>query len=466
MIATRNEIKGAVYYTPQKISLLLRVLMVLIITIGLMVLVRLIEEDFTQALVDAVFLAVAVVGYLRLKKDRSSYKAVIRIIFISAIIASMLLLKNHPELPIRFIWFSTIIYMIYYLFDRKEAVHWIGSISLFLFIAYFFDSESFALSVTDFLIWILNMFIVLMISHWYAKIEEESTERLLFIQNKLAEEVRKKTHELHARTKELEVLNERLEERVKEEVEKNRHQEQMLFRQARHAQMGEVLSMIAHQWRQPLNAVSSSITMMQASLRNDNCDKEKFMQKTKRVEGYVLHLSDTIDDFRNFFREDKEKCELSLDGVVNNALELMSPLLQEERITVEIKKRCECNIYSYPNEILHVILNLLSNAKDALARTQSDVKRIWLATDYDDKYAYFEIEDNAGGIDETIKEKIFDPYFTTKEEEGGTGLGLYMAKVIIERHCQGILEVENRDQGAYFKITFPKGIQEDMPKAS
>jgi C4-dicarboxylate-specific signal transduction histidine kinase len=419
-----------------------------------MVIVRCIEEDYTQATADILFLFVALFGYFKLKRDHTSYKMITRMIFFSALLASLFLLRNHPDIPVRFIWFSTIIYTIYYLFDRKEALYWIGIIGVILLGLFFSDMESFALSVPDFFVWVLNMLIILMISHWYAMIEEKSTKALLASRNKLSEEVDKKTRELEKRTKELEILNRDLEKRVKEEVLKNRNQEQMLFKQARHAQMGEVLSMIAHQWRQPLNAIASSISTMEIMLREDECDAAAFAVKTERIEGYVQHLSSTIDDFRNFFREDQEKCMLTLNGIVQDALNLSSPLLTEENISVEIGKECHCMILSYPNEILHVVLNILSNAKDAFIAKSVEERTISINMYDDEKFAYLEIEDCAGGIDGEIIDKIFDPYFTTKGE-CGTGLGLYMSKLIIEGHCKGRLRVENGQRGALFKLSFP-----------
>ena len=455
MEMNKNKYLQRGYFGTQKIGLLLRMLVVLMITVGIMVLVRFLEEDYVQGSADLLFFLVTLWGYIWLKRDHTAYKVITRIIFLSAVIAALFLLRNHPDVPIRFIWFSTIVYMIYYLFDREEAIYWIGTIGIALVFLFFNDKESFSLSTMEFFVWILNMVIILMISHWYAKIEEDSTERFLYIQKRLAEEVHKKTRELERRTQELELLNIHLEERVKEEVEKNRHQEQMLFRQARHAQMGEVLSMIAHQWRQPLNAVSSGISSMQLMLRNGQCDVETFTHKTKRLEGYIQHLSETIDDFRNFFREDKEKCNLVLSDIVSDALELMISLLHEQKISVNIESKCQCVINSYPNEILHVVLNLLSNARDVLLEHNVPVKHIEIRMSHDDRYAYLEVEDNGGGIDEEIIERIFDPYFTTKGE-GGTGLGLYMSKLIIERHCRGMMEVENGEKGAVFRLSFPK----------
>ena len=443
------------HFTVQKVELLLRILVVLILTMGLMTIVRFIEGDTAQSIADLVFTLISVWGFVKIQKNEEDYKIVTRIVFFAAVVASLFLLRNHPDIPIRFIWFSTVVYMIYYLFDRDEALYWIGSLTVLLLMLFVVDRESFSLSVIDFFIWLLNMVIVLMISHWYASIEEDSTRRLKYIQNRLSEEVQKKTQELEKRTKELEMLNESLEERVQEEVRKNSEQEQMLFRQARYAQMGEVLSMIAHQWRQPLNAIALTNSGLQVMSRQGRCDTEKVAEKTKRIEEYVQHLSKTIDDFRNFFAQDQEKCNLVLSEIVDDALELVFPILEVEDIHITMAGRCNCVIHSYPNEILHVVLNLLNNAKDVLSKTSQAQKEIIIRMHHEEGKSCLEIEDNGGGIPEEFIDRIFDPYFTTKEESGGTGLGLYMSKLIIEKHCMGELSVCNGERGAIFKILFP-----------
>ena len=420
-----------------------------------MAFVRLSEGDMRQFAADFLFMSVALWGYRRIKKDEKHYKVVTRIVFFAAAVASLYLLYSHPDIPIRFIWFSTVVYMIYYLFDRGEAFYWIGILTALILILFFTNRESFSLSVVDFFVWLLNIVIVLMISHWYATIEEDSTHRLEYVKNRLSEEVQKKTQELKKRTRELELLNESLEERVREEVRKNSEQERMLFRQARYAQMGEVLSMIAHQWRQPLNAIALTNSGLQVMAKQGICDPQKVLDRTKRIEEYVQHLSKTIDDFRSFFAHDQEKCDLILSKVVDDALELISPILEQEDIQITMKERCNCVIYSYPNEILHVVLNLLNNAKDALVKVSGQKREIIIRMHHEDGKPCLEIEDNGGGIPDEIVDKVFDPYFTTKEESGGTGLGLYMSKLIIEKHCMGELSVCNGKRGAIFKMLFP-----------
>ncbi len=443
------------HFTVQKVELLLRVLLVLVLTMGLMAVVRLSEGDIRQFTADFVFMLIAFWGYKRIKRDEEHYKVVTRIVFFAAAVASLYLLYSHPDIPIRFIWFSTVVYTVYYLFDRREAFYWIGVLTTLILILFFTNRESFSLSVVDFFVWLLNIVIVLMISHWYATIEEESIRRFKYIQNRLSEEVQKKTQELKKRTRELELLNESLEERIREEVRKNSEQEQMLFRQARYAQMGEVLSMIAHQWRQPLNAIALTNSGLQVMSRQGRCDTQIVLDKTQRIEEYVQHLSKTIDDFRNFFVQDQEKCNLILSEVVDDALELISPILEQEDIQITMEGRCNCVIYSYPNEILHVVLNLLNNAKDALVITSGQQREIIIRMHHEDDKSCLEIEDSGSGIPEEIIDKIFDPYFTTKEESGGTGLGLYMSKLIIEKHCMGELSAGNGKRGAVFKVLFP-----------
>ncbi|WP_294953580.1 ATP-binding protein [Sulfurovum sp.] len=447
-----------------RINLVLKIFNLLIILLSTMSLVRLIEKNYIQFAADILFLLIVLYGYFRLKTNYRNYRFIIRIVFLGALAASTFLLVHYQHNPIRFVWFSTVVYIIFYLFDRKEALCWIGSIGIALFAIYIFDIPGFNLSLVDFLVWVMNMLIVLMISHWYAKTEEASTQKFLQIKDILSDEVAKKTRELQAqtlaleqKTMELQSLNATLEERIQKKIEENREQEKMLFRQARYAQMGEMISMIAHQWRQPLNAISASAAIMQLKLEREDPQNIFFKEKVARIGDYVQHLSSTIDDFRNFFRLDRKKEEREFPEIIDNALSLVKNALEEKNIVLATHYQCTaCLIYTYPNEILHVILNLLKNAEDALLMNKISEPKIMIRTMSEQGRVVFEIEDNAGGIGKDIMEKIFDPYFTTKGHSDGTGLGLYMSKVIIEEHCQGKIEVENGARGAIFRLVFPQ----------
>jgi len=450
------------HFVEQKVKLLLKIFLVLFSVIGTISLIRVIVNDYLQAGIDLLFLVIVIYGYYKLKTDERYYKKITRLVFFSAFLASLLLVTNYPDTPIRFIWLSTVVYTVFYLFDDREASLWLLLIGIIVFACFFMHVDGFEISFVNFLIWIMNMLVVLMIAHWYADIEKLVTIKLLEIKNMLAEEVAKKTkelerkkEELERKTQELEELNETLEEKIRIKTEKNRQQEKMLFQQARYAQMGEVISMIAHQWRQPLNAIAAVNATIKLKNDVDVCEKTFISEKTQLISEHVQHLSSTIDDFRNFFKLDKQKEVQTTAQIIKDTLRLAGSSLESRHISVTMDEVYECAIETYPNEVVHVLLNLIKNAEDAFVIREIDAPVIAVRSMKEGEYAVIEIEDNAGGIEPKIMEKIFDPYFTTKENSGGTGLGLYMSKTIIEDHCNGKIEVKNASSGAVFRLLFP-----------
>jgi len=250
----------------------------------------------------------------------------------------------------------------------------------------------------------------------------------------------------------LKVLNLTLEERVKNEVTKNREKEQQIIQQSRLAQMGEMISMIAHQWRQPLAAISSSSASLQIKAQLGKADAETVIQKAQNIARYSQHLSSTIDDFRDFFKPTKEKSEVTYTKVVESVLDIVGTSIINKNIEILKELNTEDSFTTNENELKQVILNLIKNAEDILLEKKVSDPFIKLSTySHDNKYI-LEISDNGGGIPNEIFHKIFDPYFSTKSEKNGTGLGLYMSKLIIEEHCQGKLKVKNTKDGAQFQI--------------
>ena len=474
-----KELHPENHFVEQKVRLLLKMFLVLFSVIGTMSLIRIIGNDYLQAGIDFFFLVIVLYGYYKLKTDSRHYKKITRLVFLTAFLASLFLVINHPDTPIRFIWLSTVVYMVFYLFDDREASLWLLGIGIIVFACFFMHVDGFHISFVDFLIWIMNMLVVLMIAHWYADIEKLVTMKLLEIKNVLAEEVEKKTkelerkkrelekktEELEKKTHELEELNETLEEKIRVKTEENRQQEKMLFQQARYAQMGEVISMIAHQWRQPLNAIAAVNATVK--LKNDVsvCEKAFIREKTQLISEHVQHLSSTIDDFRSFFKLDKQKEVQTTEQIIQDTLRLAGSALESRQISVSVDTVCECTIETYPNEVVHVLLNLIKNAEDAIIIREIDAPMIAVRSMQEGEYAVIEVEDNAGGIESDIMGKIFDPYFTTKENSGGTGLGLYMSKTIIEDHCNGKIEVKNGSMGAIFRLCFPL-YQSTLPSRS
>jgi signal transduction histidine kinase len=262
--------------------------------------------------------------------------------------------------------------------------------------------------------------------------------------------------ELYAASQnELQEFNKTLEEKVAKEVEYNRQKDQQMLEQSRLAQMGEMISMIAHQWRQPLSAITATTGTMTLKIELDQFDSKEIQEDINKINTYVQYLSTTISDFRNFFKPDKEKHITSLHEIVHRSIQIIGNLLESEGIMLELFLESKTEFTSYPNELQQVIIDLLKNAKDVFNEQQISSPRILIKTVTLDNEVQLSVSDNAGGISESNLARIFDPYFTTKEKSDGTGLGLYMSKLIVEDHCSGRLKVENLDEGACFTLTLP-----------
>ena len=230
-------------------------------------------------------------------------------------------------------------------------------------------------------------------------------------------------------------------------------QQEQLLAQSRHAAMGEMISMIAHQWRQPLatiTAITSHIAL-DIALGQDNA--ETTQSKLQDIDNQVIHLSSTVEDFRDFFKPTKGIENTCITDLIEEALKLLGHKLNPKISIVYTEKTNTC-LALYKNELVQVLINILNNAYDALESTQPDQASIIIKEHVEDEHVIISIQDNAGGIKEDHLKHIFDPYFSTKTKNG-TGLGLYMSKTIVEDHQQGQLEAFNQDNGALFKLSIP-----------
>ena len=260
--------------------------------------------------------------------------------------------------------------------------------------------------------------------------------------------------------KEIEKLNQNLESRVKLEVDKNREKDKLMLRQSRLAQMGEMISMIAHQWRQPLAAISATSATIELKASINKLENKDIQKKAHAISDYSQHLSRTIDDFRSFFKPNKEKKETTYDEIIASVLGIMETSLKNKNIHLIKHLNCHNTFSTYPGEIKQVILNLITNAEEALLETMVEDPYIEIRTYRKEDQYILEVSDNAGGISERNIKYIFDPYFSTKKAKDGTGLGLYMSKIIVEEHCDGTLSVTNRDKGSLFSIVLHKTYDE------
>ena len=231
-----------------------------------------------------------------------------------------------------------------------------------------------------------------------------------------------------------------------------REKEQMLIQQSRQAAMGEMIGNIAHQWRQPLNILGLTIQQLLMFYNMDEFTKELLEQNVGKSMQLIQHMSKTIDDFRNYFRPDKEKVEFDLSEAVTSTLSLIEDSFKSEHIRIKFIAESKPAITGYRNEYAQVVLNILNNARDVFKERKTKDPQVSITIFTEGGSAVVTIADNAGGVPEEIMGKIFDPYFTTKGPQTGTGLGLFMSKTIIESNMGGRLSVRNHDCGAEFRI--------------
>ncbi len=248
-----------------------------------------------------------------------------------------------------------------------------------------------------------------------------------------------------AKTKELQDLNSALEDKIALEVEHSRQKDQIMFRQSRLAAMGEMVGNIAHQWRQPLNAIVLIVQSFQMKQMLGKLD-DKFID-SQVDEGIKLatSMSQTIDDFRNFFKPNKIEEYFSTKKAIKESIDLVQNYY--EKVDIKINLICEedFEILGYPNEFSQVMMNLFSNSKDVLNEQKNQKKYIEIIVKVDTQNLKGKILviDNGGGVPVEVIDRMFDPYFTTKHQSSGTGIGLYMSKEIIEKQMHGSIEVQN-----------------------
>jgi len=272
-------------------------------------------------------------------------------------------------------------------------------------------------------------------------------------------QLQKTSQQLIVAKEDLEELNNSLEEKIEVEIEKNTKQQVILMQQSKLVQMGEMIENIAHQWRQPLAQINSSVLLIDIHLTKSNIENSMIEEKLLEIESLTAYMSKTIDDFKNFFNPNKQKTMFAINDAVQKSFDILKGSLRVHHIQVDMNIPKELECYSHLEELQQILLTLLNNAIDALISNKITNAIIIIKAVQKDQNIIISIEDNALGIDEQFINKIFDPYFTTKHKSQGTGLGLYMAKMLTENGLGGTLNVQNKLSGACFKITLP--IRED-----
>lgn len=310
------------------------------------------------------------------------------------------------------------------------------------------------LHVAVFIILLLLFYLI-----YYLLYQKEILQREVSKQTKVLQQTNDALQQSQAS---LEELNQSLVDKVNENVKELRKKDSVMIQQSRFAAMGEMLSMIAHQWRQPISSISTAAINVSMKQELGELDEETVNKQMQFIQTQCHQMSVTINDFMDFFKPDRAKENFMLTACLETVEKMVAPQLHNRSITLKLSIEDNLSLYGVKNEFDHVLLNLISNAKDALGKKEHEEKIISVQASKQQEMLKVSVSDNAGGIPEEIIEKIFDPYFTTKHSSQGTGIGLYMTRTIVERHFNGKISVSNAKEGAEFIVELPlsQNIQE------
>ncbi len=282
--------------------------------------------------------------------------------------------------------------------------------------------------------------------------EEQIHEQAVLLEGEIAERQRAQ-EKLAEKQLQLEAVNSSLQQRIDAAITELRQKDQLMISQSRQAAMGEMIGNIAHQWRQPLNALAMTLGNIAAAYQYNELTTEYLDKSITSGNRLIQKMSSTINDFRNFFMPDKEAVSFSVREQISHAVALVETGLANQNISIHIEAPQDLLLNGFPNEYSQVLLNLLANSRDAIRESATAEGTITINLYKRDDQGCVAVSDTGGGIPENIIDKIFEPYFSTKDL--GTGVGLYMSKMIIERSMNGTIEAHNIEGGVEFVVAVP-----------
>ena len=413
------------------------------------------KDDYIGMTVNTVAIFVLFSTVMVIHYKKTLFELVTSLLTVEFIILfNLWLMISHPQ-DLKHVWLMTFPALIFFYKGTVTWLTWVG-----LFIISLFISKSlpfYDMAYTYHEIFYISFAIVIMtvaIYFYKARIDQgnivikRQKEQLELLTKELESKVDKKTQQLTE-------LNLGLEQKVEQKAKELVAKDAMILAQSRQAAMGEMISMIAHQWRQPLSTITLQISNLKIKSMLGEQSVEQTNDALEHISNTIIYLSETIDDFQSFFKPNKKEEEKNICELVERGTNFALPRLKVANIKLHYNCQKKIPILTYPNEFAQVIINIINNAIDALLEKRVTTPIIYIEIHEFQEYITITIEDNAGGIKEDIINRIFEPYFSTKGKNG-TGLGLYMSKIIIEKELQGTLEVQNSNQGACFSIKIPR----------
>ena len=364
-----------------------------------------------------------------LRKKYASFDIVSKIITAEYTFFFLYLFYFYGPNDLKFLWIFTYPIMLLYLQNMKGGIYWLSFMLLMMNLYSFQTFIEIQFSFYQVTYISVVLLIVSSIIYFYklkmTQAREIISEQRLTLQNKYIELSKK---------------------------------DKMISAQSKQAVMGEMMSMIAHQWRQPLSTVTLQISNLQFDkLLGKDLDGEKLDKTLTQISDTLIYLSDTIDDFQTYFHPNKVKNEVEIHELLQKAINFVLPRTKSINISVKINKYIDIDVVTYENELIQIILNLLNNAIDALQKSMKKDKEVIIYVEIKDEYLYISIVDNADGISKKNIDRVFDPYFSTKGKNG-TGLGLYMSKVIAQKQFDGDITLNSSALGTHFLVKIKKDV--------
>jgi len=382
-------------------------------------------------------------GSWKLRRDKVFYDTFSLFFFLFFLAYTFIIFFNVPSNHLNILWVVVVPIFIFFFLDRKAGNLIFGFISVFIV---YLIMTKYPYSIAEYVTLIAAFLSTTFVMYVYEEVKEAERIRVFNYTQSLHNEI-----EHH--TAELKQWNEKLEQRVELELKRRVEQEQMLLHQYKLASLGEMIDTIAHQWRQPLMSVNALLLNLDRGIDTDR-HGVYLKGKVDAIAELTDHMSQTITDFRILLSPDKVSKEFNVHTAIEQVLKLMKERLEH----IDVRDSIERDIFwhGYPNEISQWLMIILTNAIEAFTDRDVMFPYIDIQIYIQNGLLHIKVEDNGGGLEPETAQKIFDPYFTTKKKKGGSGLGLYIARIIVERNMLGKLELEHLNDGICFTLIVPK----------
>ena len=406
--------------------------------------------------IEITIISINIILLLSLRKYKKAFRFIVVIMVTQFTLLFIFLVYVSSTESMKYMWIFTYPMILLYLQNEKESFFWLAFMVAMLIVIPLQNFIEVSFNMYQITYMIAVLMIISAITYFYQLKMGEANRKIIQQQEDLEDFNLNLENQVKLKTSELQELNNSLEEKVNEKIEELRAKDKILEVQSKQAVMGEMISMIAHQWRQPLSTITLQIANLQfKKLLGQDLTSGETDKALSEISDTIIYLSDTVDDFQTYFHPDKELQKVEVNELLTRAVNFASSRIGKSNIKLLLCENCTYNIQTYPNEFVQVILNILNNAIDAHIemKTQNAVINIDVRTEDDNLIV--DISDNAGGIDEKNLGKLFEPYFSTKGKNG-TGLGLYMSQMIVQKQFAGDLTVKSSKDGSTFTINIPK----------